>query len=416
MSRTIIEEVKARAILDSRGNKTVEVDILTASEVGRAAAPSGASTGKFEVQAYPEGGVDEAVKKVNQVVNQKLKGIDSADQRKIDTILTEIDGTPTFTKLGGNTAYAISVANSLAAASARGIPLFRHLRSGLSAKLPYPLGNVLGGGMHAKGDRTDIQEYLALPVGAENFAQAAISNATLHKQFVQTAEKKGFRVCGKGDEGAWVTGVETEKALEILTDLAEERSDSQGFQTRIGMDVAASSLWDPREEVYNYPRDGRRVADADQIDFILNCIKKFRLVYVEDPLREDAFQEFAELTRKASGCLICGDDLFTTNVQRLRLGIESGAGNAIIIKPNQIGTLTAASDAASTAEKAGYTTVMSHRSGEATEGTLAHIAVGFGSAIIKAGIVGGERTAKINELIRIEEILGHDAKMVKLSI
>lgn len=416
MSPTIIEHVKARTVLDSRGNKAVEVDVATISGVGRAAAPSGASTGKFEVQAYPDSGVDEAVKKVNQIVSPRLKGLDSADQRKIDATLLKLDGTSNFANIGGNTAYAISVANSLAAASSQGVALFRHLGDRVSARLPYPLGNVLGGGMHAKGERTDIQEYLALPIGAPNFAQAAMLNAAVHKGFVEAAEKKGFHVGGKGDEGAWVAGLETEDALEILTGLAEDLSHSQGFQTRIGMDVAASSLWDPRENRYNYARDNRRLGDGDQIDFILKCILKFHLVYVEDPLREDAFQEFAELTRKTTGCLICGDDLFTTNVQRLKQGIESGAANAIIIKPNQIGTLSAAREAAATAIKAGYTTVMSHRSGEAPEGTLAHLAVSFESPIIKTGIVGGERTAKINELIRIEEVLGDEAKMAKLSL
>jgi len=413
---TVIQDVRARKIFDSRGNPTIEVDIVTQNGFGRAAAPAGASKGKWEVQSYPSGGVDQAVKKVNETVAPKLIGMDADEQETIDTVLHEIDATDNFSKIGGNTAYAVSVATSLAAASSKDIPLFQHLSGTFTCEIPFPLGNVIGGGMHARGRRTDIQEFLVLSTKASTAVEASEANIRVHAEVPNLISKFGATVGGKGDEGAWVSDLETHKALELLSEACEVVLDDVGVEVRLGLDVAASTLWDPKKKAYVYERDERRLEEEKQIDFILDLIEDYNLIYVEDPLREDAFEAFGELTKRAKGCLVCGDDLFTTNIKRLETGLKHNAANATIIKPNQVGTLTDAYKAARRAKLAGYVPVMSHRSGDVPEPVLAHLAVAFQCPIIKTGVVGGERVAKINELFRIQEALGNRAKMASIKV
>jgi len=413
---TVIQSVKARKIFDSRGNPTVEVDILTHKGFGRAAAPSGASKGRWEVQSYPSGGVDQAVEKVNVTVAAKLIGLDADKHETIDTVLHEIDGTDNFSKIGGNTAYAVSVAASLAAASSKGIPLFEHLSGTFTREIPFPLGNVIGGGMHAKGRRTDIQEFLVLSTKASTAIEASEANIRVHAEIPKLISKYGATAGGKGDEGAWVSDLETHKALQLLSEACEAVSNDMGIEVRLGLDMAASTLWNPKKKAYIYERDERLFEEEKQIDFVLDLIEEYNLIYVEDPLREDAFEAFGELTKRVKGCLVCGDDLFTTNIKRLEDGFKHGAANATIIKPNQVGTLTDAYKAARRAKLAGYVPVMSHRSGDVPEPVLAHLAVAFQCPIIKTGVVGGERVAKINELFRIQEALGDRAKMASIKV
>ncbi len=413
---TVIQSVRARKIFDSRGNPTVEVDVSTHKGFGRAAAPSGASKGRWEVRSYPSGGVDQAVEKVNVTVAAKLIGLDADKQETIDTVLHEIDGTDNFSRIGGNTAYAVSVAASLAAASSKGIPLFEHLSSTFTREIPFPLGNVIGGGMHAKGRRTDIQEFLVLSTKGSTAIEASEANIRVHAEIPKLISKYGATVGGKGDEGAWVSDLETHKALHLLSEACEAVSNDMGIEVRLGLDMAASTLWDPKKKAYIYERDGRLLEEEKQIDFVLDLIEEYNLIYVEDPLGEDAFEAFGELTKKVKGCLVCGDDLFTTNIKRLEDGFKHGAANAIIIKPNQVGTLTDAYKAARRAKVAGYVPVMSHRSGDVPEPVLAHLAVAFQCPIIKTGVVGGERVAKINELFRIQEALGDRAKMASIKV
>jgi len=409
---TVIEDILARKIFDSRGEETIEVDVITVSGFGRSSAPAGASRGKAEAVPYPKGGVDQAIKKVRETITPELLGMEADQQEEIDSLLHEIDATTDFSNVGGNTAYAVSLATAEAAANSYGMPLFQHLAGHSANELPYPLGNVLGGGKHVGGKAPDIQEFLVLPMKASTFLDAARIDTLVHQKVGSLLKKAdATMVGGKGDEGAWAPNMKNEEALEIVAKACEEVSEEFGVECKIGLDFAASTLWNPKENCYVYVQDKVRRDSGKQLDYVLSLIEKYRLFYVEDPFHEEDFENFAELARKAKECLICGDDLFVTSKERLIRGLSLGAANAIIVKVNQVGTLTDAWETTKVAKKAKYTPIMSHRSGETVDTKIAHLAVAFNCPIIKTGIVGGERVAKINELIRIEEILGKKAKM-----
>ncbi len=413
----IIEDLIARKIFNNRGEETIEVDVITTSGFGRASAPAGKSRGKAEVAYYPQGGVDQAVKKVEELIAPELAGLNSDFQEEIDNTLHEIDGTTNFKLLGGNTAFAVSVANAEAAANSHGLLLFQFLGGHIANTLPFPLGNTISGGLHARGKAPDIQEYLALPHGAETFMEAAMANNQIHKKIGQILKKKDKLFSGgRSSEGAWIANVENHAAFEVLSKACEEVGNELDFECGFGIDVAASSLWKEKEAKYLYMRDGKKRDSGEQLEFLLSLIEKYHLAYVEDPFHEEDFENFAKLTKKAKNCLVCGDDLFTTNNERLNHGIEVGAANAIIIKVNQIGTLTDALETIENAQKHGYTTVMSHRSGDTCDWHIAQLAVAFNCPLIKTGIAEGARVAKINELVRIEHFLGNRAKMADLEI
>lgn len=414
---TVIEEVFARKIFNIRGETTIEVEAITVAGFGRTSAPAGASRGRAEVVPYPKGGVEEAIKKVEKLIAPELVGIKADEQEEIDLLLHKIDGTEHFENLGGNTVYAVSLAVAEAAASSYDVPLFQHLGGHFADELPHPLGNVLGGGKHAFGNATDIQEFLVLPMKARSFTDAALANVLVHERVGSLLQKvdKTF-TGGRGDEGGWAPNIENDDALNTVAKACEEVSDEYGYLCKVGLDVAASTLWKPKERCYLYPRDNVKRNSGEQLDFVLDLIRKYDLVYVEDPFHEEDFENFAELTKKAKECLICGDDLFVTNSKRLARGTEMGAANAVIIKVNQVGTLTDAFEAIRMAKKAGYIPIVSHRSGETTDAHIAHLAVASHCPIIKTGVIGGSRVAKINELFRIEESLGNRAKMSLLSL
>ncbi len=402
----------ARKVFNSRGEETIEVDIVTTDGFGRAGAPAGASKGKAEVVSYPEGGVDAAITKLEELIAPELIGMDAEEQNEIDALLHEIDETENFGNVGGNTVFAISLATAEAAATSYDLPLFQYLSGYLANELPYPLGNVLGGGKHALGKTTDIQEYLVIPFKARSFAEAAKANIMVHQKvgaFLRKADQKFTG--GRGDEGAWAPNIENEEALKIVVKACEEVSEEQGIECRACLDVAASSFWNSKESVYVYSMEGKKRDSGEQLEFMLQLIEDYNLAYVEDPFDEDDYESFAELTKKVKNCLICGDDLFVTNRARLTQGIKMGAGNSLIVKTNQVGTLTDAWETMRLAKRAGYVPVMSHRSGETTDTHIAHLAVGFFCPVIKTGVLHGERVAKINELIRIEENLGNRAQM-----
>lgn len=412
---TTIEDVIARKVFNSRGEETIEVDILTASGFGRASAPSGKSRGKAEVAYYPPGGVDEAIKKVEELIAPELVGLNADFQEEIDRTLHEVDGSKDFRVIGGNTAYAVSLANAEAAANSHDALLFQHLGGQLAHVLPYPLGNVISGGKHAHGKAPEIQEFLVLPHGAESFFEAAWANVQVHEKIGAILSKKDKLFgCGKSDEGAWVANIGNEDCFEILSNVCEEVGNELGFECGFGVDVAASSLWSGKEKKYIYQREGEKRDSGEQLEFILELIRKYHLRYVEDPFDERDYKSFAELTAKAKNCLICGDDLFATNNERLNHGVMMKAANAIIIKVNQVGTLTDAFETTETAKRNGYTPIIAHRSGETCDWHIAHLAVAFRCPIIKTGVVEGARIAKINELIRIEEFLGDRAKMAEI--
>jgi len=409
---SVIEDIRARKIFNSRGEETLEIDIVTTAGFGRASAPAGASKGKAEVVPYPEGGVDEAIKKAEELIVPELIGMDANEQEEIDILLHEIDGTKDFRNVGGNTAFAVSLATAEAAATSYDMPLFQHLAGYLANELPYPLGNVLGGGKHALGKAPDIQEYLVIPLKSPTFSDAAKANILVHQK-VGSSLKKADKTFtgGRGDEGAWAPNMKNEEALEIVVKACEEVSRELGVECRAGLDMAASTLWKQKEKCYVYTRDGIKRDSGEQLDFVLHLVEKYNLAYVEDPFHEEDYESFAELTKKVKKCLICGDDLFVTNRERLIRGIKVCAANSIIIKANQVGTLTDAWETTKMAKKTRYIPVVSHRSGETSDAHIAHLAVAFSCPVIKTGVLHGERVVKINELIRIEETLGNRAEM-----
>jgi enolase len=414
---TVIEDIIARKVFNTRGNETIEIDIITNSGFGRASAPAGESRGKAEVVYYPQGGVDQALKKVEELIAPEIVGLNADFQEEIDRTLHEIDGSKDFRVIGGNTAFAISLANAEAAANSLGLLLFQYLGGHVACKLPYPLGNAISGGKHTRGKSPDIQEFLALPHGAESFFESANANVQIHSRIGAVLRKKDKLFSGgRSDEGAWIANVGNLDAFETLAKACEEVGDEMGFACGLGIDVAASSLWSEKEKAYVYQREGKKRDSGEQLEFIQELIRKYHLAYVEDPMHEEDFEGFAELTKKAKNCLICGDDIFVTNNERLSRGIKAHSADAVIIKVNQVGTLTDAWETIELAKKDKYVPVMSHRSGDTCDWHIAHLAVAFQCPIIKTGIVEGTRVAKINELIRIEEFLGERAKMADLRI
>jgi len=402
---SVIEDVRVRKILDSRGNPTVEVDVITWNGFGRAAAPSGASTGMREVVSFPQGGVDRIIGEVEEIISSELIGMDAEDIKDIDMILKEIDGTDDLSALGGNTIVAVSMATAKAAASSYNMPLYRFLGGNMPDEIPYPLGNMINGGAHAGKHAPDIQEFLVVPVGAQNITEAVFANSNVHKRIKELIQNKDkLFTGGKGDEGGWAPNITNIDALEIQAQACEEVGDEMGFEIRPSLDFAASEMWNSEEEKYYYHQEGIKRDTGQQIDFVEEIIDTYNMFFVEDPLHENDFNGFSELTRKVGKkTLICGDDIFVTNPSLLMEGIKKKAGNSIIIKPNQIGTLTDTYNTIRMAKDNKYTPVVSHRSGETTDETIAHIAVAFSCPMIKTGALGGERIAKLNELIRIEE-------------
>ncbi|PKL58940.1 MAG: phosphopyruvate hydratase, partial [Methanomicrobiales archaeon HGW-Methanomicrobiales-4] len=323
------------------------------------------------------------------------------DQIGFDALLREIDGTDTFAGIGANVAVALSLANAKAAAAALRIPLWRHLGGSFVTSAPLPLGNVIGGGAHAS-HATEIQEFLVVPTGCSDLREGIFANVRVHAKVKEILTNMGIS-CGKGDEGAWAPAITDREAFEVVTEAVDIVSDEVGFTISTGVDIAASQFYNPDSGLYE-SRDGSGRTSDEQIGYVTELIDEYGLVYVEDPLYEEDFESFAALTRQmGSSCLICGDDLFVTNPSLIGKGIIEGSANCVLIKPNQIGTLTDTHEAISLAHRHGMETVMSHRSGETEDSAIAHLGCAFGCVFIKSGVVGGERTVKLNELIRIEE-------------
>jgi len=413
---SFIEDLIARKVFNNRGEETIEVDVITASGFGRASAPAGKSRGKAEVLYYSRGGVDDAVKKVEEFIAPELAGLNADSQEEIDEALHELDGcSGNFKNVGGNVAFAVSLANAEAAANSHGLFLFQFLGGNSATSLPYPLGNCISGGQHAYGRSPDIQEYLVFPHGAETFLEAMTANVQVHKKIGDVLRKKSSTFNGgKSDEGAWIANIDTDVAFDVMAKACEVVSNELDFECGFGLDVASSSLWDEKEGKYVYVNEGVKRDSGEQLEYMKELIETYHLTYVEDPFHEDDFKSFAELTRKTKNCLICGDDLFTTNTERLNNGIRINAGNAIIIKVNQIGTLSDAVKTIETAKSHGYVPVMSHRSGDTCDWHISHLAVAYKCPVIKTGVVEGSRIAKLNELVRIEHFLGNRAKMADL--
>ena len=394
-----IEDVKIRKILDSRGNPTVEIEVYTMSGgFGRAAAPAGKSTGKHEVKAYPQGGIDAGIKYLKERLDNFI-GMDATEQREIDHLLHEIDGTENFSMLGGNLAVAVSLAVSKAAADVLGLPLYRYLGGIYASNIPKPVGNVLGGGKHAINGTT-IQEMLSVSL-EDDVWNNIYGNSLVHKRLGEKLKRRFPDLSmGLGDEKAWVAPLDDEEALSLVVESINEIREETGFDIRPAVDFAASSFYKNGKYVYRE----RELSEEEQIEFVEKLTKNYGIYIVEDPLHEEDFEGFAELTKRIGHlAYLVGDDIFVTNVERLRKGIELGSGNAVLIKPNQIGTLTDTYETVKLAKENGYACMISHRSGETCDESIAHLGVAFGCEFIKTGTIGGERIAKLNELVRIEE-------------
>ncbi|MEM2069204.1 MAG: enolase C-terminal domain-like protein [Nitrososphaerota archaeon] len=408
MSETVIKNVRARLVYNSRGEETIEVEVVVGNSVGRAAAPAGKSKGEKEVMYYPSGGVAEAIRIVNDEIADKLRGVDASRIENVEEILRRYDDTKNLKKIGGNTVYAVSLAASLAASNSMGIPLYKYLRIVNDFHLPIPLGNVIGGGRHAGKGAPDWQELLALPIEAPNIHLAIRANIMVHEYTGKLLDKTlgGFTL-GKGDEGAYAPPIDTLKGLEILKEAVEHVSDELGFNIGVGVDVAASSLWDPKNKMYVYPTEGKKLSRKEQIERVVDWVERFNLVYVEDPMEENDMDGFVELNKMLNGkTLICGDDLIVTNPDILREAVAKKAVTALIVKPNQVGFITTSMETVRVAHTEKIVPVVSHRSGEPPEGHLAQLAIAWGGKILKSGIMGGERIAKANELIRVSEEIG----------
>ncbi len=412
-----IKSIKAREILDSRGNPTVEVEtILADGTIGRAAVPSGASTGKHEAVELRDGGsrynglgVLRAVKNVNQDIARAIIGLPADDQAAIDRKLIELDGTPDKSRLGANATLGTSLAVAHAAANSNHTPLYHHLGRARTYTLPVPMMNILNGGKHAASS-TDFQEFMVVPAGAGSFQEALQMGTEIYHALKQLLKDRGFNT-NVGDEGGFAPSLPSNKdAIEAVLSAIEKAGYQPGKDCFIALDPAASEFY--QDGKYVLAREGRSLNTTEMVDYYVNWIASYPIISLEDGLAEDDWDGWQLLTQKLSDkILLVGDDLYTTNVKRLNKGIRIKASNAILIKLNQIGTLTETIAAVKVAQQAGWTAIVSHRSGETEDTTIADLAVGLSTDLIKAGApCRSERTAKYNRLLRIAEELGENAR------
>lgn len=414
----MITEVYAREILDSRGNPTVEVEVcLEDGAVGRAAVPSGASTGVHEAVELRDGdkerylgkGVTKAVDNVNDVIAEAIIGLEATRQTEIDELLVRLDGTPNKGKLGANAILGVSMAVAKAAAASVGLPLYLYLGGVAAKELPVPMMNILNGGQHADNN-VDIQEFMIMPVGAKSFAEALRMNAEIYHNLKALLKSKDLSTA-LGDEGGFAPDLKcNEEAIEVILEAVEKAGYKPGEDIVIALDVASSEMYEDGK--YNLAGEGIVKTSAEMVDYLAALCEKYPIISIEDGLAEDDWEGWKALTDKLGGKVqLVGDDLFVTNEERLKAGIEKGVANAILIKVNQIGTLTETFNAIETAKRAGYTCIISHRSGETEDTTLADIAVAVNAGQIKTGAPARtDRVAKYNQLLRIEEDLGKAAK------
>jgi enolase len=415
-----ITDVHARQILDSRGNPTVEVDVITESGIlGRAAVPSGASTGKHEAvelrdnnkSLYLGKGVLKAVHNVNEEIADKLIGLNVNEQAFIDSMLIDIDGTENKSKLGANATLAVSMAVAKAAAVESKLPLFRYLGGVNSTILPIPLMNILNGGAHAD-NKIDFQEFMIVPVGAESFSEGLRWGVEIFHHLKTVLKKKGYST-NVGDEGGFAPDIQSnEEAIETVLLAIEAAGYKPGSQIGIAMDAATSEMYNEKDGTYSFYKSSKKVISRDEmVDYWTNWLNKYPIVSIEDGMAEDDWEGWKKHTNAiGKKCQLVGDDLFVTNVKRLQKGINEGIGNSILIKVNQIGTVTETINAVQLAQTNGYSSIMSHRSGETEDTTIADLAVALNCGQIKTGSASRtDRMAKYNQLLRIEELLEGNA-------
>ncbi|MCP3262748.1 phosphopyruvate hydratase [Clostridioides difficile] len=417
---SVIELVYAREVLDSRGNPTVEVEVvLEDGAMGRAIVPSGASTGAFEAVELRDGdkgrylgkGVETAVANVNEIIAPEIEGMDAFDQPAIDAIMIELDGTPNKGKLGANAILGVSMAVARAAADEIGLPLFQYL-GGVNAKqLPVPMMNILNGGEHADNN-VDVQEFMILPVGACCFKEGLRMGAEVFHSLKKVLGEKGL-ACGVGDEGGFAPNLGSNReALELIVEAITKAGYKPGEDVMLGLDVAATEMYNKETKKYVLAEEGKELTAAEMVALYEDWSNNFPIITIEDGLDEEDWDGWKLLTEKLGNKLqLVGDDLFVTNTERLEKGIENGVANSILVKVNQIGTITETLDAIEMAKRAGYTAVISHRSGETEDSTIADLAVAVNAGQIKTGAPSRtDRVAKYNQLLRIEEMVGEQAR------
>ena len=413
-----IEEIQARQILDSRGNPTIEVDVITGDgNMGRAAVPSGASTGIHEAIELRDGGdewmgkgVSKAVDHVNNLLNDELNGFDVFDQRDIDQVMIDLDGTSNKAKLGANAILGVSLAVAHAAADCAGQSLYRYIGGVNAHTLPVPMMNILNGGSHAD-NKIDIQEFMVMPVGAETFSDGLRMGTEVFHALKDVLKKKGHST-NVGDEGGFAPNLKSnDEAIEVVIEAIEKAGYRPGEDLLISLDAAASEFYDAEKGLYLFESTGDRMEGKDLVNFWKGWCDKYPITSIEDGLAEDDWDAWKLLTQTVGDKIqLVGDDLFVTNTHRLSRGIENDIANSILIKVNQIGTLTETIDAVSLAHRNGYTSVMSHRSGETEDTTIADLAVALNTGQIKTGSASrSDRVAKYNQLLRIEQELGQAA-------
>lgn len=405
-----------RLVYNSRGSKTIEVDVISDNKhLGRVCAPSGASVGKYEAQNFPIKGPEESLRILAKKSNEFI-GLNSDDLRSIHEVIQKIDTSNNYDVIGGAVAFAVTIASMDSAAKSLGIPLFQLLsdRTNIKPCFPFPLGNVLGGGAHAGPGTPDIQEILVTATGAKSIQEAIITNLSVHKELhnVLLQADPNF-TNGRGDEGGWAPKIDNHKALELAAKACENLGYTLGKQVSLGVDFASSTQWDPKKMVYRYNRANFENGIKEQIEFVSDIIAKYKLIYAEDAVHEEAFEDMAEITARFPKTLVTGDDLTVTSKTILQKAINHRSCNAAILKVNQAGSLFDALEFANLANKNNIKLVTSHRSGESTDSQISHIGIATGSKMLKVGIVGGERVAKLNELLRLSE---HDliCGMVKI--
>jgi len=403
---TKISSIEGRILYNSRGSKTIEIDVKSEGKfLGRVCAPSGASVGKYEAVSFPNGNPEESLR-ILQENSQKFVGLESSDLKGIHDTLKSLDNSTNYSRIGGALAFAVTIASMESASKAADEPLFKTLSSESSFKFPFPLGNILGGGVHAGPGTPDIQEILICAVGSKTIEDAIETNLSVHKELRHVLEKEDPDFTnGRGDEGGWAPKLENQKALEVSVKACENLGFTLGKEVSLGVDFASSTQWNEEKQKYVYDRAGFENSTGEQIDFAANIIEKYKLIFVEDAVHEEAFEDMAELTAKFPNTLITGDDLIVTNKEILTKVIGSKSCNAAILKVNQAGSLYDALEFANIANQNNIKLITSHRSGESIDSQISHIGIATRSKMLKVGIVGGERIAKLNELLRLS---GHD--------
>ena len=401
-----ITSIEGRVLFNSRGSKTIEVDVKSDNKfLGRVCAPSGASVGKYEATSFPNGGPEESLKILTQN-SQKFIGLDSSNLKSIHDTLKSLDNSNNYSVIGGALAFAVTIASMESASKSLEQPLFKTLSQDSDVKCPFPLGNILGGGAHAGPGTPDIQEILICATGSKTIEDAIETNLAVHKELRKVLEKEDPNFTnGRGDEGGWAPKLENQKALEVSAKACENLGFTLGKEVSLGVDFASSTQWNEEKGKYLYDRAGFENSTGEQIDFAADIIDKFKLIYAEDAVHEEAFEDMAELTAKFPNTLVTGDDLTVTSKDILRKAINVKACNAAILKVNQAGSLYDALEFANVANQNNIKLITSHRSGESTDSQISHIGIATKSKMLKVGVVGGERVAKLNELLRLS---GHD--------